>query len=126
MKKPALILLSTLVATGCSGVTFKSNLGTYTAGKVVAASVKEYSPVEIGRYDADSLGMVEASECQKHVDEPELTNALLVRKLKIRVHDLGGNGVVVESCSRVPSGACTDYMECRGTAYAVPYRQSRP
>ncbi len=119
-------LLVGVVISGCNGVDFRTNIGPYAKSRIASAGVEEYSPVEIARYDAVSLGLVEASSCQERIDEPAPERSGVVRAMKQRVHKLGGNGVVVESCARVAQGTCRVYLECRGTAYSVPQRQSRP
>ncbi|WP_237064751.1 hypothetical protein [Microbulbifer guangxiensis] len=123
-----LFLAALMALTGCQGLQFSSSLGPYTEARIKAAAVREYSPVEIGRYDATSLGFVEAMQCQRRADEPEPGRRALVRELKQRTHALGGNGVVVESCGAAQGGyeGCLRYLECRGVAYAVPEWQSRP
>lgn len=118
--------LAALITSGCSGVEFNTNLGPYASSRVKAATVQEYTPEEINRYDAVSLGFVEASDCQKRVDDSEPSKRGLLNAMKIRAHTLGGNGLVVEACGRAQTAGCLVYMECRGTAYSVPERQSRP
>ena len=118
--------LLVLGCTGCNGFQFNSNLGDYTAGRIKSAAVKEYSLEEINRFDAVSLGFVESSYCQDLPDERRPSEALLLNQLKITTHRRGGNGVVVEACTSASVSVCRAYMECRGVAYAVPERQSRP
>ncbi|WP_157520169.1 hypothetical protein [Microbulbifer agarilyticus] len=123
--KILIIIFSTLAA-ACSGITFSTNLGPYAENRVKGTVVKEYSPTQIAKYDAVMLGFVEASYCQERIDQPKPNKRGLVKDLKVRTHSLGGNGVVVEACSKVASGMCNQYMECRGVAYSVPQRQSKP
>lgn len=125
----AVLLLITLATLGgCHGIQFSTNLGPYAEGRIKAASVREYTPVEIGRYDATTLGFVEAAQCQRRADEAEPRRSTLVQELKQRTQKLGGNGVVVEACGAATGGyeGCLRYLECHGVAYAVPERQSRP
>ncbi|WP_334078971.1 hypothetical protein [Microbulbifer sp. M83] len=119
------LLVAGLMA-GCNGVDFRTNVGPYAKSRIASAGVREYSPVEIGRYDAVSLGFVDSSACQDRIDAPEPERSDLVRKMKQRVHDMGGNGIVVESCGKAALGTCRVHLECRGMAYSVPERQSRP
>ena len=105
---------------------FSTNLGPYVESSVKTVIVEEYSLAEISKYDAISLGFVEASYCQERIDQPKPSKRALVNDLKVRTHSLGGNGVVVEACGRATSGICTQYLECRGVAYSVPQRKSRP
>lgn len=115
--------LLTLLLTGCSGVSFPTNVGSYTTGKTKALLVREYTISEIERYDAITLGFVEASYCQQRPDEPKARKAELIDSLKQRTHSLGGNGVVVEACGTAIYAGCHSYLECRGVAYQVPERQ---
>ncbi|MCK7599196.1 hypothetical protein M0G74_18135 [Microbulbifer sp. CAU 1566] len=120
------IIIFTVLVSACSGMTFNTNLGPYAKNRVKTVIVEEYSPVEISKYDAITLGIVEASYCQERIDEPKPSKRAVVNDLKVRTHSLGGNGVVVEACGTAANGACTQYLECRGVAYSVPQRQSRP
>ena len=126
MKRVMISALLILSCTGCNGFQFNSNLGDYTAGRINSAAVKEYSIEEINRFDAVSLGFVEASYCQDRPNERHPSNATLINELKLATHRRGGNGVVVETCTSAAATACLAYVECRGVAYAVPARQSRP
>lgn len=126
MKRIISVLL-VISCTGCSGFQFNSNLGDYATGRIKSAAVEEYSFEEINRFDAVSLGFVEASYCQERPDERRPSKAALINELKLATHRRGGNGVVVEACSNPSTdGLCQSYVECRGVAYAVPERQSRP
>ena len=120
------IIVFTVLVSACSGVSFKTNIGPFAKNRVKTTIVEEYSPTEISKYDAVTLGFVEAAYCQERIDQPKPSKRALVNDLKIRTHSLGGNGVVVEACGKAVSGVCNQYMECRGVAYSVPQRQSRP
>ncbi|QFT53775.1 hypothetical protein [Microbulbifer sp. THAF38] len=120
------IIIFAALVTACSGITFNTNLRSYAKDRVITTAVKEYSPIEISKYDAVILGFVDTSYCQERIDEPKPNKRALVNDLKVRAHSLGGNGVVVEACGKASSGICNQYMECRGVAYFVPERQSRP
>jgi len=120
------IIIFATFLTACSGMTFNTNVGPYAKSRVKTVIVEEYSPTEISKYDAITLGVVEASYCQERIDQPRPSKSALVNDLKIRTHSLGGNGVVVETCGKSAVGICNQYMECRGVAYSVPQRQSRP
>ncbi|KUJ84898.1 hypothetical protein AWR36_004480 [Microbulbifer flavimaris] len=127
-RAPVFTAIALAALGGCEGLRFNSNLGPYSEVRIKAAAVREYTPVQIARYDAITLGFVEAAQCQRRPDEPKPNRRMLVRELKQRTHNLGGNGVVVEACGTATGGfeGCQRYLECRGVAYAVPGRQSRP
>jgi hypothetical protein len=122
-----LVLPLIFVLSACSGINFNTNIGPYATNRVKTVLVEEYSPEEIGRYDATFLGIVEASYCQERIDEQKPNKSILVKDLKLKTHNLGGNGVVVEACGKSPVyGTCQAYMECRGVAYSVPARRTMP
>lgn len=120
------IIIFAVFVSACSGMTVNTNLGSFAKNKVKSVIVEEYSLSEISKYDAVSLGFVESSYCQERLDEPKPSKAALVSDLKVRTHSLGGNGVVLEACGKTAYDMCHEYMECRGVAYSVPPRQSRP
>ncbi|WP_323846078.1 hypothetical protein [Microbulbifer magnicolonia] len=122
MKRLAASVIAVLLC-GCSGVQFNTNWGSYADSRVKAASVREYSMEEIDRYNATSLGLVEASHCQQKPGEREPSRHALVNDLKLRAQRLGGNGLVIEACGKGAAAACERYMECRAIAYAVPERK---
>jgi len=120
------IIIFSALATACSGITFNTNLGAYAKSRVKSEIVKEYSPTEISKYDAITLGFVEASYCHERADQSKPTKRTLVNNLKAKTHSLGGNGVVIDACRIATNGTCNQHMVCRGVAYSVPNRQSRP
>jgi hypothetical protein len=114
-----MLTLGVLLA-GCQGISFNSNLGAFASSRVKVAAVEEYTHAEIARRDAMPLGGVEASYCQKRIEDRRPAKGALVDELKARVYHLGGNVLVLEACSQpLLSGSCTAYMECRGQAYSL-------
>lgn len=91
MKKSGLLLISALLA-GCHGVTFNSNLGSYTLAKTKTLIVEEYSVAEIAGFNAELLGIIGASYCQARADEGKPSRRALVNELKIKALDLGAGG----------------------------------
>ncbi|WP_285764289.1 hypothetical protein [Biformimicrobium ophioploci] len=124
MKKIAIFIV--VLVSGCSNFTVSTNLGPYANTAVKSGSVKEYSQEEIGKYDATPLGYVEAAFCQDKASDPRPSKSGLVKTLKARASDRGGNGIVVEQCQSFGAEACYKYMECRALAYKVPYKRSMP
>lgn len=121
--KLALSLLAVVTAAGCNGIQFNTNAGPYISDRISASVVREYTIAEISQYEATTLGFVEASYCQEKIDDRKASKSALVRDLKVRTKDMGGNGLVVEACGVAQFGNCHSYMECRGVAYAVPDRK---
>lgn len=119
MKKSGLLLISALLA-GCHGVTFNSNLGSYTLAKTKTLIVEEYSVAEIAGFNAELLGIIGASYCQARADEGKPSRRALVNELKIKAFDLGANALVVDACGITRQGTCLAYMECQGAAYSLP------
>lgn len=122
MKQLAAVI-ATLVISSCSSAQFSTNLGAYANKKMKAASVREYTAEEIGRYEATSLGFVETTHCQEKPGVRPPARQVMVDDLKLRVQRLGGNGIVVESCGKSVAAMCQLYMACRGMAYAVPEQE---
>lgn len=120
---PLLILCASVV--GCNGIQFSTNIGTAISNQVSTTLVREYTPAEIDQYNAITLGIVEASHCQKRIDASEAHKSALIKDLKLRTINLGGNGIVVEACGTAKFAGCYSYMECRGLAYAVPERKGK-
>ena len=119
----ALIAAAGLLTAGCNGIQFNTNTGPYISDRISATSVREYTIAEISQYNATTLGFVEASYCQEKIDDRKASKSGLVRDLKLRTKNIGGNGVVVEACGVAQFGGCHSYMECRGMAYVVPERK---
>ncbi|MDN3640729.1 hypothetical protein QWY82_18165 [Simiduia curdlanivorans] len=78
------------------------------------------------RYNADALGLVEASECQAKPGEAKPSSYTLIKELKVKAMNKGANGLVVEQCATDLVPTCTAYLMCWGMAYKVPVTQSRP
>ena len=125
MKKiiSALLVLS---CTGCSGIKFNTNFSPYINSQLKSAIVREYTIEQINQFDAVSLGFVTASDCQANPRDDKPSKRSLESALKNHVHDLGGNGLVIEACGRQQSAGCLVFLECRGVAYSVPERKSAP
>lgn len=112
-----------LLVTGCNGIQFNTNAGPYVSDRLSSTLVREYTISEISRYNATTLGFVNASYCQEKLDERKASKSALMRDLKVRTQKMGGNGLVVEACGTSEFNGCLSYIECRGVAYAVPERK---
>ena len=123
-KAPILaVTAACLVVAACSRIQFNTSLEPYVNDRIKTSLVREYSIAEISQYDAVTLGFVDASYCQDRIDDRKADKSLLVRDLKLRTKDLGGNGLVVEACGTGALAGCYSYLECRGVAYSVPERK---
>ena len=124
MKRIILSTLLILACCGCSGIKFNTNVGPYVGSQLKSAGVREYTIEQVNQFDAISLGFVTASDCQANARDSEPSKRGLERALKNQVHNRGGNGLVIEACSRQQSAGCLAFLECRGVAYSVPERKS--
>ncbi|QKX16230.1 hypothetical protein [Microbulbifer sp. YPW1] len=119
----AIIAMASIFTTACNGIQFNTNAGPYVSDRLSSTLVREYTISEISRYNATTLGFVNASYCQDKLDERKASKSALVRDLKVRTQKMGGNGLVVEACGTTKFNGCLSYIECRGVAYAVPERK---
>lgn len=115
-----------LALTGCNGMSVSTNVGEYATQSAKSTLVVEYSKEDIVKYNADALGLIEASECQPKPADAPVSKQSLVKAMKLQVLDKGGNGLVIERCGTEPIAACNEYLSCWGMAYSVPYKPSRP
>jgi hypothetical protein len=84
--------------------------------------VKQYTNNEIRQLDASTLGLVEASYCQKDFKDAKPNKRYLISLLKVKTQRLGGNGVVFDSCAlRTVSAVCHTHMKCQGIAYQISH-----
>lgn len=116
------ILLMLLGISACQGVQLHTNL---TPSKVVdayeASKVVEYSVEEVYNHDSQMIGDVKASYCQT-INTPPPTYSKVVKNLKYKVQQIGGNGIVVMECTKEdPFASCVARLECRALAYAVKF-----
>ena len=119
---PALLTAS-LMLSACSGIQFNSSLEPNVEDRIKTRMVREYSLAEIDQYNATTLGFVDTSYCPGRVDDRKASKSQLIRDLKLRTKNLGGNGLVVEACGTGSIAGCYFFLECRGVAYSVPERK---
>ncbi|AWF81849.1 hypothetical protein BTJ40_14005 [Microbulbifer sp. A4B17] len=112
--------ISLFLLTGCSGIELRTNADQYISGKVKSTLIKEYSFAEVHRSNGTLLGRVSASSCQASSSDEKPRPENIKKLLKIKTHNLGGNAIVVEGCSAQVSAGCLEFIECSGTAYAIP------
>ncbi|MEO2280465.1 hypothetical protein [Pseudoalteromonas pernae] len=123
MKKTLLLFLSISTLAACSNVGLNSGLMRDLNSRVSGSQVEEYSFEAIARSRAMPIKPVFASTCQKDRNAPLASERMLIRALKKQTFSAGGNGLVVEACSRQLRTGCYTFIECRGTAYDVPEEQ---
>ncbi|BFM12619.1 hypothetical protein R50072_27720 [Simiduia litorea] len=111
---------------GCNGIDLSANVGPYAKNTAKSWVVKEYQKDDIMRYNAEALGLVEASECQAKPGGAKPSRSALIKELKVKAMNKDANGLVVEQCATDTVSICTAYLMCWGMAYRVPTKQSRP
>ncbi|MCO1333528.1 hypothetical protein MO867_04155 [Microbulbifer sp. OS29] len=111
-----------LLLTGCGGINIKTNTGSYISHKVKTTLVKEYTLLEAHQSGASLLGSVSSTSCQASAKDERPNQESLNKSLKLKVYNLGGNGIVLEGCSVQVSAGCLKFLECHGLAYQIPDR----
>ncbi|PKG73564.1 hypothetical protein CXF86_16420 [Shewanella sp. GutCb] len=108
---------------GCQGVQFQSNVTPeYVGDTLKATKVVEYSVEDIYSFDSQMIGDVASSYCQKAPNSPKPGYSMLLRDLKYKVQQLGGNGVVIMECTKQdPFAECSYFLECRALAYKINF-----
>ena len=117
------VLLASLLLISCS---VNTNLGGFAKKKINTAIrssvVKAYSRDEIWQLSTTNLGLVETEFCQTDKFGSMPTTSNLRKVLKSKTLQLGGNGIVYDSCQ---SGRnymnCEIYIRCRAIAYSVKH-----
>jgi hypothetical protein len=121
--KLILVILS-LIFTGCSGIQFTSNADAYFKNKVEnsvrGSVVKKYTNNEVWELGAAQIGYVESDHCQVKFNDPKPDHSSLIYALKVEAQKLGGNALVFDSCLANDSTVdCNSYIKCHGMAYRV-------
>ncbi len=110
-----------LLLTSCA---IKTNVGPYLKGKVhkeiTSATVEVYSRNEIWQLKATNLGHIETDFCQSDKRGVLPAQSELNKVLRAKTLDLGGNGIVYDSCNsgRLYMG-CELYIRCQAVAYII-------
>ena len=119
-------LFSLLVCLFLGACSIKTNLGPYAQQKTQTAIrssvVEEYTPDEIWQLNTINLGRVETNYCQTERLSSIPSESELNKVLRSKTQELGGNGIVYDSCQ---SGRnymnCKLYISCQAAAYVVKY-----
>lgn len=120
--KNFLYVLVIALLVGCNGVTFNTNAGSYGKSVLQESAVDVYSANELEKYKIITLGVVESVYCQHSIDQPAPRKKIVIKDMKVKTQNLGGNGLLVESCGQRESVDCIALVECSGTAYVVSYK----
>lgn len=120
-----IVMVLFIFLAGCSSLTFTSNANTYLKNKVEkgirSSAVTRYTNAEVWQLRASQLGYVETDYCQVDMRELKPSNDSLITELEVQVQQLGGNGLVFDSCSTNNNTArCHSYTKCQGMAFLVP------
>lgn len=116
-----LILMMPLIASGCANYAFNSNLDKENFDEYFKpSSVNVYQSSALDELNYLSLGTVEGESCQLDINQPIPTAAQARTEARRKVADMGGNGVVFDSCSELanPPG-CLKQIVCYGQALKV-------
>uniref|UniRef100_Q0HQY3 Lipoprotein n=1 Tax=Shewanella sp. (strain MR-7) TaxID=60481 RepID=Q0HQY3_SHESR len=113
---PVLVLL----LSGCSGATFRTNVGSVALNNAIAGTVDVYTMAELSRHQYVGLGEVSATYCKTDIDPTVKVNIDDLKKdLKLQVQKLGGNAIIFYECGRGVYPACEQYLECNGEGFAI-------
>lgn len=114
-------VVGSLACTACSDVAFESNLNPQNFVEYAKpASVDVYTEQSILDHRYHSLGMVSGLACQETPDDYVALPEDARTDAKIKVANLGGNGVVFGKCVRLEkTKACNVSVTCYGEAFIV-------
>lgn len=117
-------LLTCTLLLSCSHIVLHSNAGEYGQNKVDntlrQGVVKRYTNAEVWTLGAAQVGYVETQYCQVDVKDRAPTRGTLIASLEVKAQQLGGNGLVFDSCLlNKNTASCYRYTHCRGMAYLV-------
>ena len=123
LKTKSIILTSSiwyaLTLTACSNINVSSNAGQYGALRAKSLAVKEYSQDDLFRLNAYSLGIIEASYCQKDRNQATPSERSLINNLKVQAYNLGANGIIVANCQSDSYDMCHSDMTCSAEAFSI-------
>ncbi|SEL03842.1 hypothetical protein SAMN05216262_10531 [Colwellia chukchiensis] len=111
---------------GCSSLNLNSNAGSYLSNNIEnnlrKNAVKTYTPYKVWKMGGVRLGFVEAGYCQQKARDHSISKASLVSLLKVKTQKLGGNALVLDSCSLSSTMTnCHRYTQCQGHGYNIAY-----
>lgn len=114
-------LLGGVTLAACSNMSFESNLDPQNFVEYAKpASVDVYTEQSILDHRYHSLGMVTGFVCQETPDDYIALPEDARTDAKIKVANLGGNGVVFSKCVRLEkTAACHVSVTCYGEGFVV-------
>lgn len=114
-------LLASVTLAACSNMSFESNLDPQNFVEYAKpASVDVYTEQSILDHRYHSLGMVSGLACQETPDDYIALPEDARTDAKIKVANLGGNGVVFSKCVRLEkTAACHVSVTCYGEGFVV-------
>lgn len=114
-------VVSALACTACSDMAFESNLDPQNFVEYAKpASVDVYTEQSILDHRYHSLGMVSGLACQETPDDYIALPEDARTDAKIKVANMGGNGIVFGRCVRLEkTKACHVSVTCYGEGFIV-------
>lgn len=114
-------VVSALACTACSDMAFESNLDPQNFVEYAKpASVDVYTEQSILDHRYHSLGMVSGLACQETPDDYIALPEDARTDAKIKVANMGGNGIVFGRCVRLEkTKACNVSVTCYGEGFIV-------
>lgn len=121
-----LVCFLLLGISGCESLQFKTNADDYISHKIQtnvrASGVDIYTNQEVWKQGGQQVGYVETEYCRIKRDDLMVSNNELVKSLKVKTQQLGGNALVVDSCIvNTSMASCLSHKLCRGIAYNIEY-----
>ncbi|MGL4204979.1 MAG: Rcs stress response system protein RcsF [Aeromonadaceae bacterium] len=115
------LLLATLMLSGCSGYSFHTNLDKENfTNYFKPGSVALVTDEQIADLNYLVLGTVEGNACQQDENQPAPTEGDARTDGRIKVADMGGNGVLFSKCVTLDNTpGCLSSVVCYGQALKV-------
>lgn len=114
-------LAGAFAISACSNMSFESNLDPNNFVEYAKpATVDVYTQESIQQHRYHSLGVVTGLACQETEDDYVALPEDARTDAKIKIADMGGNGVVFHKCVRLEkTAACAVSVTCYGEAFVV-------
>lgn len=123
MKKFLIIIFCLLLGACSLKVNVSPDAKKHIESSIRSSVVEVYSRNEIWQLKTTNLGLVETDYCQTNRYDGLPPQSALYKILRSKTQELGGNGIVYESCKTGRSYMnCELYMRCQATAYIVDYK----
>ncbi len=120
INRKSYLLVCILLLGGCSGATFRTNVGSVALNNAIAGTVEVYTMAELSRHKYVGLGEVSATYCKSDIDPTVKVDIDDLKKdLKLQVQKLGGNAIIFYECGKGIYPACQQYLECNGEGFEI-------